>query len=120
MEDTNEEGLFEKVKIYLQLHSRLYVLQATEKVARLYAAFVGHVAVLACLLMAFFFGSIALAYYLADYWNNVAAGFLTVMGLYLFLALLFMLFKKPLIERPLIDKTIHRLLNNEEGGTDGN
>lgn len=120
MENVSEEGFFEKVKAYVHLQTRLYALVATEKVARFYAKLIGHLVVFICLIMAFFFGSFALAYFLGNYWNNVALGFLGVMGMYLLLALVGYLAKQTLIERPITNKTIEHLLGDEEGGANGN
>lgn len=120
MENLSEEGFFEKVKAYVHLQTRLYVLVATEKVARFYAKLIGHLIVFICLIMAFFFGSFALAHFWGSCWNNAALGFLGVMGVYLILALVFYLAKQALIERPITNKTIEHLLGDEEGGANEN
>jgi len=55
---------------------------------------------------------LALAFYLGDLLKSVEGGFLAVMGIYLILAVLLVALKKPLIERPLIDKTINQVLGD--------
>ncbi|MFM6953963.1 MAG: hypothetical protein ACKOWL_03155 [Sphingobacteriaceae bacterium] len=112
MENSTKENFFEKVKAYIQVRTRLSVLIATEKLAQFYASLVSKLLVLLCLALAFLFGSLALAFYLGDVLESVEGGFLAVMGIYLALAALLFMLKKPLIERPLIDKTINQVLGD--------
>jgi hypothetical protein len=112
MANSTKENFFERVKAYIQVRIRLSALIATEKLAHFYAGLVSKLMVLLCLALAFLFGSLALAFYLGDVLNSVEGGFLAVMGLYVILAALILVLKKPLIERPLIDKIIKNVLGN--------
>lgn len=112
MENGTKEDLFEKIKVYIQVRTRLSILIATEKLAHVYAGMVSKLLVLLCLALAFLFGSLALAFYLGDVLKSVEGGFLAVMGIYLILASLLVALKNPLIERPLIDKTINQVLGD--------
>jgi hypothetical protein len=112
MENGTKEDLFEKIKAYIQVRTRLSILIATEKLAHVYAGMVSKLLVLLCLALAFLFGSLALAFYLGDVLKSVEGGFLAVMGIYLILAVLLVALKNPLIERPLIDKTINQVLGD--------
>ena len=112
MENGTKEDLFEKIKAYIQVRTQLSILIATEKLAHVYAGMVSKLLVLLCLALAFLFGSLALAFYLGDVLKSVVVGFLAVMGIYLILAVLLVALKNPLIERPLIDKTINQVLGD--------
>ena len=103
---------FEKIKAYIQVRTRLSILLATEKLAHIYAGMVSKLLVLLCLALAFLFGSLALAFYLGAVLESVEGGFLAVMGIYLIVAALLFALKKPLIERPLVDKTINQILGD--------
>jgi hypothetical protein len=112
MENGTKEDFFEKIKAYIQVRTRMSILLATEKLAHVYAGLVSKLLVLLCFALAFLFGSLALAFYLGDVLESVEGGFLAVMGIYLILAALLVALKKPLIERPLIDKTINQVLGD--------
>ena len=112
MENGTKEDFFEKIKAYIQVRTRLSILVATEKLAHVSAGLVSKLLVLLCLALAFLFGSLGLAFYLGDVFESVEGGFLAVMGIYLIFAALVAVLKKPLIERPLIDKTIHQVLGD--------
>lgn len=104
-----DAGLFERVKEYIQLRTRLAVLLTAEKVAEFYAGLASSLILLLCLLMAFLFGSLALAFYLSEVFNNTWCGFLCVTGLYLLIALIVQIIKKKLIEKPLMDSTVKKI-----------
>ncbi|MFM6976799.1 MAG: phage holin family protein [Sphingobacteriaceae bacterium] len=103
-----EEGLFERIKEYIQLRTRLAVLITAEKIAEFYAGLVTNIILLLCLVMAFLFGSLALAFYLSELFNSNWCGFLCVMGIYLLLALIIQLIRKKSIEQPLMDHTVRK------------
>lgn len=102
------EGLFEKVKEYIQLRTRLAVLSSAEKIAEFYAGLVSNAILLLCLIMVFLFGSLALAFYLSEIWHSTACGFLCVAGLYVLLALITQLIRKKSIEKPLMDSAVRK------------
>lgn len=104
-----KEGLFEQIKEYLRLKTRLALLLAAEKAAEFYAGLVTNFILSVCLLMAFLFGSLALAFYLAELLGNTSLGFLCVTGIYLLLAILVQLIRKKYIEKPLMDSTVQKI-----------
>jgi hypothetical protein len=112
MENSTKEDFIEKIKAYIHVRTRLAILIGTEKLAHVYAGMVSKLLVLLCLALAFMFGSLGLAFYLGDVLQSVEGGFLAVMGIYLIIAALLFVLKKPLIERPLIDKTINQILGD--------
>ena len=107
-----EEGLFVKIKEYIQLRIRLAVLLTAEKAAEFYAGLVTNIILLLFLVMACLFGSLALAFYLSELMHSNTAGFLSVMGLYLLLALIVQLMRHS-IEKPLMDQTVRKFFTEK-------
>jgi hypothetical protein len=57
-----------------------------------------------CLSMVVLFGSIAAAFAIAAYLDNIVLGFLSVGGFYLILSLLLFLVKDKIVEGPILEK----------------
>lgn len=115
MEEQNpeNEGLFERIKTYLQLRARLAILSSAEKIAEFYAAMVSNMILLLCLLMTFVFASLALAFYLSEVFESTWCGFLSVSGLYLLIALIVQLIREKVIEKPLMDSTVKKFFGKK-------
>jgi hypothetical protein len=113
-----EENLFEKIKAYVQVRVRLAVLNSIEKTAEIYASLISKLIVSLFLLMALLFGSIALAFYLAEIYQSNWCGFLCVGGLYLLIGIFILLIRRKSIEKPLMDQFVKKVLasKNEEDG----
>lgn len=109
-QEIEQEGLVERIKEYVQLRIRLAVLVSTEKAAELYASTISNLILGVFLLMVFLFGSLGLAFYLAELLGSHWCGFLCVAGIYLLLALIFQLLKKKMVEKPLMDQAVRKLL----------
>ena len=109
-QETEQEGLFERIKEYVQLRIRLAVLVSTEKAAQGYASVVSNAVLAIFLVMAFLFASLALAFYLAERLNSTWCGFLSVAGIYLLIALIYQLSKKKMVEKPLMDRAVRKFL----------
>jgi polyferredoxin len=109
-QQTEQEGLFERIKEYVQVRIRLAVLVSTEKAAEVYASLVSNLLMAIFLVMAFLFGSLALAFYLAERFKSTWCGFLCVAGIYLLIALFYLLLKKKMVEKPLMDQAVRKFL----------
>lgn len=104
-----KQGLLEQLKAYVRLRMRLALLVTVEKIAEFYAELVTNLILAICLVMAFLFGSLALAFYLAEVMHSTWCGFSCVAGIYLLLALVVQLIRKKTIEKPLMDKTVKKI-----------
>lgn len=86
--------MFGKIKNYIQDQINLAKLEAVERVGRVAAVAVFMVAMLIFSIFFFTFLCLAGAYYLSVYFESNTLGFLAMSGVFLFLLILFLLFKK--------------------------
>jgi hypothetical protein len=113
-----EPVFFRDLKIlvteYLAARIKLLKFEVFEKTAKitatLFSSFV--IAMLAFFLL--FFLSIALGFYLGAVFESYGTGFLMVTGLYLIMLIPFIVFRKSLIEKLIINRLIEQLTEKEE------
>ena len=113
-----EPVFFQDLKIlvtdYLAARIKLLKFEVFEKTAKitatLFSSFV--IAMLAFFLL--FFLSIALGFYLGAVFESYGTGFLMVTGLYLIMLIPFIVFRKSLIEKLIINRLIEQLTEKEE------
>jgi hypothetical protein len=113
-----EPAYFRELKIlitdYLGARIRLLKFEVFEKTAiiaaTLFSSFV--IAMLAFFLL--FFLSIALGFYFGAVFESYGTGFLMVTGLYLIILIPFIVFRKSLIEKLIINRIIGQLTEKEE------
>lgn len=96
MEETKNEIkiLAKELKEYFNLRTKLAELQIKKNAVELIAKIATSLITMICLSMAFLFASLALGLYLSELIGSYSAGFITVAGVYLVLALVLNLFKK--------------------------
>jgi hypothetical protein len=94
---------------YAETRIKLAKYRAIEGGTSVAASIIADVAVLFCMLLAFVFASITLAYYLAYVLNSLWEGFGCVALIYLLIAILIKVYKKHL-ERPIINALIQKIL----------
>ena len=99
---------------YLTARIKLLKLEVFEKTAKISATLFSSlvIAMLASLML--FFLSIALGFYFGAVFDSYGTGFMVVTGLYLLLLIPFILFRKSLIEKLIINRLIEQLTENEE------
>ena len=119
METNENQGVFDHLdKIqsesvqYVQTSLKYYKLLGFKVAMQSASAFVSLVLILLFSSMILLFGSLALAYYFGELVNDTALGFLVVAGIYAFLFLLFLIFRKQLIE-PLVLKAGVKIFSNQ-------
>jgi hypothetical protein len=107
--NTNKE-----IREYLEARLDLIKLQAAENVSRIVSNMM--VIIILCLLssLVLIFLSFSAGYYLASLMNSNILGFLCVAGFYLLMLLIILLFRKKIIERPVI-KSVVRIFFPEPG-----
>jgi hypothetical protein len=114
----HEPDFFQDLKIlitdYLTARIKLLKFEVFEKTAKitatLFSSFV--IAMLAFFLL--FFLSIALGFYFGAVLGSNGTGFLMVTGLYLIMLIPFIIFRKSLIEKLIINRLIEQLTEKEE------
>lgn len=80
--------LINELKEYISIRSTLLSLQIKKTSAELISSIGSSLILIIFASMAFIFGSFAFAYYLAEVFNSLSLGFLTVCGIYVFMLLL--------------------------------
>ena len=112
-EHVEAEGLTENLKSYINTSLELIKLEVAERSSVIVAGLIGNllVGVIGVLFVLFF--SIGAGFLLSALLHNYYLGFAIIAGFYLLLALILILGKKKLVERPLRDKIIRMLLSNK-------
>jgi hypothetical protein len=95
-----------EIQEYLEVRLDLIRLHTAENLSRMLTkaatgAVVGYISFLILLFLSF-----AAAYYLGSKWQSTELGFLGVALIYLLMLILFLIFKKHLIERPIIKAVV--------------
>lgn len=93
--------LVEVLKHYIGLQTEYVKLDVVDKVVRLLTAITMTVVLVGLLVIALIYLSFALAYGLGE-WVGNTLGFSIVAGLYLFILVIFVIFRHQWIERPLV------------------
>lgn len=93
--------LVEVLKHYVGLQTEYLKLDVVDKVVRLLTAITMTVVLAGVLVIALIYLSFALAYALGS-WVGMAGGFCIVAALYLFILMLFVIFRHQWIEKPLV------------------
>ena len=101
--------LAEVIKHYIGLQSKYMKLDVIDKVVRVLTVLAMTFVLLLLLLLAIIYLSFAVAYALAPLMGTAAA-FASVAGIYFFTLLLFVVFRKKWIERPLVKLLANILL----------
>jgi len=101
--------IFEQLKEYAETHVKLAKYKAIEGGTSIAASILADLAVIFCMLLAFVFASITLAYYLSYVLNSLWEGFGCVALIYLLIAVVIKVYKKGL-EKPIINALIQKLL----------
>ena len=107
------EDVIEKLKQYLILNFELIKLQATDHASAIGASLISSLIVGISAFLFIFVLSIGLGFYISSVLGNMYAGFLIVAGFYLFLTLILFIGRKKMIEKPMRDKIIQKLLNSK-------
>lgn len=111
-EFNNIEEISDSLKQYLMLNYEIVKLQATER-ASVFGSFLVSTLVVGITTFLFVFTlSIGLGFYLSALLGNAWAGFAIIAAFYFVLAIIIFLGRKKMIEKPLRDKIIRKLLGN--------
>jgi len=100
--------IIDQLKDYAETRIKLAKYQAIEGGSTILASMIADVVVIFCVVLAFIFASITLAFYLAFLFNSLWQGFACVAGIYLLIAIVVKIYRKNL-ERPLVNAFIHKI-----------
>jgi hypothetical protein len=112
MENINPiEDLNDNLKEYLNTRYELMVLKASEKISVIGAAAVASTILVIFATLFILFGSLAAGFFLAAWTGSYGLGFLILAGIYASLFAIVMLIRKTWIIRPLRDKLIQQMFD---------
>lgn len=109
----NIEQIQENLKNYINTRYELTVLKAADKASLLGGYSIYFFLVIIFLSMFFILISIAAGLYLSSILNSYTYGFLGISGIYLFITLIFILFRKSLIIQPVRNKLIKSIFEEQ-------
>ena len=109
-------SIFKEIKTYLETKYNLTRLDITEKTIIVISLILQVIIIVMLSSIILLVLSLALANYLGKYWDNTGLGLLIVTGLDILLLMIFIIFRKAFIIKPLSKKLIKLLLdpNREE------
>ena len=108
------EGITENLKDYVSTNYELIKLQATERTSVIGSGIISALIIVIIGLLFFFALSLGVSFYLSALIGDTFSGFLIVAGFYLLIALIWFIGRKKLIETPLREKIIQKLLEKNE------
>jgi hypothetical protein len=100
------ENIKKDIQEYIEVKLDLFKLQSAENISRVVSNAVVAVIVLLLASLVLFFLSFAAGYFLASVLNSNELGFLCVAGFYILLILIILIFRKSIIDRPVIKSVI--------------
>lgn len=109
--EKNIEDILQDAKGYLDTRLEYTRLYMVEKASKLIADMVTNVTVVVCFVLAFLFGTVTLALFLAEVLGSATKGFGCVALIYLVLAIVVFLTKDKFIEKAIINMLIKKYFN---------
>ncbi|MHB9055945.1 MAG: phage holin family protein [Paludibacteraceae bacterium] len=106
------EEISDSLKQYLMLNYEIVKLQATEKASVIGSSLFSSLMVGIAAFLFVFTLSIGLGFYLSAVLGNAWSGFAIIAAFYFLLAIILFLGRKKMIEKPLRNNIIEKLLNN--------
>ena len=103
-----------RLKDYANNRTELIKLSLVEGLAKAAAAVTSNLILFITFFSFFVFASLGLALYLGVLLGAAYLGFIAMAGFYFLLFILVILFRKSLIEKPILNQTIKKLLEDQE------
>ena len=118
-EKTEYEKLWDEwlpqLKNYAETRSNLIRVTLVENIAKAASTVTSNLILFITFFAFFMFASFALALYIGKLLGDYYLGFLVIAAFYLILFLLALLFRKSIIEKPVMDQTIKNLMEDYDG-----
>lgn len=108
------ENLTDNLKEYLMLNINILKLEATSHVSSIGSSFVSSMIIGIASLLFLFSLSIGLGFYLSALLGDLYSGFALVAAFYFLVAIILYFVRKKLIERPMRDKIVEKILEDKE------
>lgn len=102
--------IIEQIQEYVETRAKLLKYELMDRSTNIIAAILVDVVVIVSLLLTFLFASFTLALFLGEWMGSYWKGFGTTALLYLLIAVLFILARKP-FQRPIVNVLIRKLFN---------
>lgn len=115
-----QNTLFEEIKDYLSVRSKIFSLQVAETAANVIANLISNAAALLFFVIFFIFASVGLAFLVAQWVGNTAGGFFIVAAFYLLIGVVIWMIKGDYIERPLTNIFIRNFFKGKEDDDEDN
>lgn len=109
-----DNALFEELREYIAIRSKIISLQVAEKTAALLSALISNGIALIFFIIFVVLASIGLALWVAEWVNHLAAGFFIVAGCYLLLGCIIWMTKEKWIQPRLADRFIKNFFKDKE------
>jgi len=103
---------------YLEAKIMLYKVSAFEKIATVIAVFFSSIVITLLCFFTLFFLSIAGGFYFGTLLKSNSLGFLIIFAVYVIALILVIIFRKKIIEKPLMDKVIEQLFHESQNDKD--
>lgn len=104
----------EQLKEYINARIALLRIEMIERMAKGLAGSLVSITFLFLISMVVFFGSITLAIYLSEYYDNYVYGFGTMAAIYFILFIFIVIFKRPLIINPTLNRTVKSIFEQND------
>lgn len=111
-ENIKTEELTTSLKRYVNTSFELIKLEATERSSVIGAGLVSGLLVALAGLLFVLFISLGLSFYLSYLLDSSYAGFMIIAGFYLLLAIILIIGRKKLVEKPIRDKIIRKIFSD--------
>ncbi|MBZ9650911.1 hypothetical protein [Psychroflexus montanilacus] len=111
------EMLFDKAKIFAETNLNLLTLNVIDKVAEVLSSFASRIFIAFAVTMLTLFLNVAISLYVGEQLDHYYLGFLIVSVFYLIVAIVLFAFRKNLIETPIANLIISKLLLSKKSGT---
>lgn len=105
------EPLTDGLKAYIKTNMELIKLEMVERTSVIGSGLIASLAVALALVFSVLFISLFAAFYFSTYFGNSYIGFALVGGFYLLVGLVLLVAGKGLIERPMRDKIVEKILS---------
>jgi len=102
------------LKTYINSKIDLYLLTSFEKIGKLFSTLLSSIILILISFFCLLFITIALALWLGSSLNNPAEGFLLIGIGYFLLGIIFIIFRKSLIDKRIIKSILQSLFNQEK------
>lgn len=108
------ENLTESLKKHLLLDIEILKLEATNQISMIGSTVISSLFISVCLFLFMITLSIGLGFYLSALFGNWYSGFAIISIFYLIVTIILFVGRKKLIEKPMRDKIIKKMLENKE------